>query len=72
MGRMKKRQGVSVNLGLRRNKTFRVPFIFGRKGADKEVLAEKKRMGWLAATLAAITRPFRSVNNKFQSYRRKV
>jgi len=72
MGRFKRRQGVSVDLGLNRNTTSPGPFTFLRRGVDKEVLAEKARMGWLSMVALTLLRPLRSVNNRFQQYRRKV
>lgn len=67
MGRMKFRQGVSVDLGLKMNRPKTKERVF--RGVGKAV---ERQASWLMATLCSFIRPFTQVKNKFQQYRRKV
>lgn len=73
MGRMKMRQGVSVDLGLRRNRpkpsVSRARF-FG-KSTDSPITPSWTTGLW-ATLLAMVRTPLSAANRRFQNYRGRV
>ncbi len=67
MGRMKFRQGKSINIGLTINRPKTKEPVLSNIGQVVE-----RQKNWLVATILSFVKPFTKVAHKFQQYRRKV
>ena len=66
MGRMKFRQGMSIDLGLKINR----PKIKEKPISLGQIIERQKN--WFMATVQSFIKPFVQIKHKFQQYRRKV